>query len=61
MSDINFSIEEELPIPLLKECELNFPYAEAVVQRCSVKKGVLKNSLKFTEKHRCQSPFLINL
>ena len=26
-------------------------------QRCSVKKGVLRNFLKFTEKHLCQSLF----
>ena len=30
-------------------------------QRCSVKKGVLKNFEKFTEKHLCQSLFLIQL
>ena len=30
---------------------------EAVVQRCSVKKAVLKNFAKFTEKHLCQSQF----
>ena len=30
---------------------------EAVVQRCSVKKGVLKGFAKFTGKHLCQSPF----
>ena len=29
----------------------------AVVQRCSVKKGVLKNFEKFTGKHLCQSLF----
>ena len=28
---------------------------EAVVQRCSAKKGVLKNFAKFTEIHLCQS------
>ena len=31
--------------------------SEAVAQRCSVKKGVLKNFSKFTGKHMCQSPF----
>ena len=30
---------------------------EAVVRRCSVKKGVLKNFTKFTGKHLCQSLF----
>ena len=30
---------------------------EAVVQRCSVKKGVLRNFTKFTGKHLCQSLF----
>ena len=28
---------------------------EAVVQRCSIKKGVLSNFTKFTGKHLCQS------
>ena len=28
--------------------------AEAVAQRCSVKKGVLRNFAKFTGKHLCQ-------
>ena len=28
-----------------------FVYLEAVAQRCSVKKGILKNFAKFTEKH----------
>ena len=31
--------------------------AEAVVQRCSVKKGVLRNLVKFTGKHLCQNLF----
>ena len=30
---------------------------EAVVQRCSVRKSVLRNFVKFTAKHLCQSPF----
>ena len=30
---------------------------EAVVQRCSVRKDVLRNFTKFTGKHLCQSPF----
>ena len=30
---------------------------EAVVQRCSVKKGVLRNFTKFKGKHLCQSLF----
>ena len=29
-------------------------YSEAVVQRCSVKKRVLRNFAKFTGKHLCQ-------
>ena len=32
-------------------------FPEAVVQRCSTKKGVLENFAKFTEKHLCQSLF----
>ena len=31
--------------------------SEAVAQRCSVKKGVLRNFTKFTGKHLCQSLF----
>ena len=31
--------------------------SEAVVRRCSVKKGVLRNFEKFTGKHPCQSLF----
>ena len=30
---------------------------EAVAQRCSLKKGVLRNFAKFTGKHLCQSVF----
>ena len=30
---------------------------EAVAQRCSVKKGVLRNFTKFTGKHLCQNLF----
>ena len=30
---------------------------EAVVQRCSMKKGVLRNFMKLTERHMCQSLF----
>ena len=32
-------------------------YAEAVVRRCSVKKGVLRDFAKFTGKHLSQSLF----
>ena len=35
--------------------------SEAVVQRCSVTKGVLRNFAKFTGKHLCQSLFSIKL
>ena len=31
--------------------------SEAVVRRCSVKKGALKNFVKFTERHLCRSLF----
>ena len=33
---------------------------EAVAQRCSVRKGVLRNFAKFTGKHLCQSPQACN-
>ena len=33
-------------------------FAEVVVHRCSVRKGVLRNFEKFTGKHLCQSLFL---
>ena len=36
---------------------LGLQLIEEVVQRCSVKKGVLRNSTKFTGKHLCQSLF----
>ena len=32
-------------------------YSEAVVRRCSIKKGVLRNFAKLTGKHLCQSLF----
>ena len=38
--------------------ELFFPFSEATShQRCSVRKGVLRNFAKFTGKHLCQSLF----
>ena len=37
--------------------ELTFQLLEAVVQRCSVRKDLLKNFAKFTRKHLCQSLF----
>ena len=33
-------------------------FLEAVVQRCSVREGVLRNFAKFTGKQLCQSIFL---
>ena len=46
ISDLNFKPRKHNNICL-----------EAVVQRCSVKKGVLKNFTNFTGKHLCQSLF----
>ena len=37
------------------------PWPEAVVQRCSIKKVVLKILAKFTRKHLCRSLSLIKL
>ena len=37
---------------------LKFQVSEAVVRRCSMKKGVLRNFAKFTGKHLRQSLFL---
>ena len=34
--------------------------SEAVVERCSVKKDVLRNFTKFTGKHLCQSLFFLS-
>ena len=45
----------------LTEFFLNLDIARSSHQRCSVKKGALKNFAKFTEKHLCQSLFLIKL
>ena len=43
---------------LKKACILHvFVKPEAVAQRCSVKKGVLRNFKTFTGKHLCQSLF----
>ena len=36
---------------------LDMLWQEAVVQRCSLKIGVLRNLAKFTRKHLCQSLF----
>ena len=43
-------------IKCLRVCMLK--YEEAVTQTCSVKKGVLRNFVKFTGKHLCQRLFL---
>ena len=40
----------------IHECQY-FVLPEGVSQRCSVKKGVLRNFAKFTGKHLCQSLF----
>ena len=51
---------------LIESCQLytigkykasNYCKIEAVTQRCSVKKGILKNLAKFTGKPLCQSCF----
>ena len=42
---------------IVKEAQQNL---EVVVRSCSVKKGVLRNFVKLTVKHLCQSPFLNN-
>ena len=43
-------------------CVLNAAKTEAVVRRCSVKKGVVKNFVKFTGTHLCaRVSFLIQL
>ena len=43
------------------EVSLLLPIARSIHQRCSVKKGVLRNPAKFTRKHLCQASFLIRL
>ena len=40
------------------EKEIECQFAEAVTQRCSAKKYVLRSFLKSPGKHRCQSLFL---
>ena len=40
-----------------KHCSGTVTCLEAVAQRCSVKKGILRNLAKFTGKHLCQSLF----
>ena len=47
-----------LIIRRLKTMTKSMLNTEAAVQRCSIKKGVLKNFTKFTGKHPCQSLYL---
>ena len=39
------------------DSEINVFFIEAVLRRCSVKKGVLRDFAKFTGKHLCQGLF----
>ena len=48
-------------VSLFHKCSFIELDSEAVVQRCSVTEGVLRNFAKFTGKHLCQSLFSIKL
>ena len=50
------SSSESVPVALSQKSKTCLP-SEAVVQWCSVKKGVLRNFAEFTEKPLCQSLF----
>ena len=57
--NLNFSILTSL---LLISCKKISVFSQPISyrssnRRCSVRKGVLRNFAKFTEKHLCQSPF----
>ena len=41
----------------VKFCINDYLHVETVIQRCSLRKGVLRNFAKFTGKHLCQSLF----
>ena len=53
-------ISSKLKIKAIEWCHW-LRYCRRSHQRCSLKKGVLKNFTKFTGKHLCQSLFLIKL
>ena len=53
-----FSISFKSSLTFLKKHEIFSKAAEAVMQRCSTKKSVLRNFTKITVKHLCQSLFL---
>ena len=56
---INFEHGDAFLTFFVRTVHLFFPIcSEAVVRRCSIKKGFLKNFVKFTGKHLCQSLFL---
>ena len=53
-------ISSKLTIKAIEWCHW-LRYCRRSHQRCSLKKGVLKNFTKFMRKHLCQSLFLIKL
>ena len=54
---ICFNSVDNTPLKCLLLRDFPTTYTEAVVQRCSVKKGALKIFPKFTEKHLCDCLF----
>ena len=58
----DFPLLESCQLYLIAKCKLsNCCKIEAVIQRCSVRKVVLKNLANFTGKPQCQSLFLNKL
>ena len=55
-NNLNNDVILSLSITLNTLCLHNIP--KAVVPKCSVRKGILRNLTKFTGKHLCQSIFL---
>ena len=59
--DVIFQIKDHLEELINSFSKILQSVARNSHQRCSLKKGVLKNLANFTEKHLCWSLFLIKL
>ena len=61
LGDTEFSFFDRETLILIKFSSDNENVPEAVVQRFSLRKGILRNFTKFTGKHLCQSLFFIKV
>ena len=52
-----FYFANNLDLQELHLSNVGMVYTEAVAQRCSLRKGVLRNFAKFTGEHLCKSLF----